>query len=162
MAQTAIDLTLETYMDKVTETMVNELMENRSFVTGQLANSIRENNQIVQEKDGPVAKISMWWYGEVVDKGIGRGPGKMPPVKDITAWIRNKSIPKPPKFKDIESFAWAVTKGIGKRGTNPKPREFIDSSFELVKTQYGDKAMEIAGAKDLEEQLTLAFQNSTK
>ena len=38
MAQSELELTLQTYIDKVAEAMVNQLMENRSFVTGKLAN----------------------------------------------------------------------------------------------------------------------------
>jgi hypothetical protein len=161
MAQSELELTLQTYIDKVAEVMVNELMENRSFGTGQLANSVRENNKVVETKDGLEGVISMLWYGETVDKGIGRGPGKMPPVRDITAWIRNKSIPKPAELT-VDQFAWAIAKKISKTGTNPKAREFIDSSFQLVKTQWGDKAIEQAGAEQIEQQLTLAFQKSTK
>ena len=162
MAQSELELTLQTYIDKVAEAMVNQLMENRSFVTGKLANSVRNNNNVVDEKDGPVGKITMLWYGEVVDEGIGRGRGGTPPVSDIKAWIRNKNIPKPAKLT-VDQFAWAIAKKIAKQGTRPlKARPFIDNSIELVKTQYGDKAIEQAGAEDIEKQLTIAFQKSTK
>jgi len=162
MAQSELELTLETYINKIAEAMVNELMENRSFVTGKLANSVRNNNKVVEEKDGPIGKVSMLWYGEVVDEGIGRGRGGTPPISAITAWIRNKNIPKPAALT-VDQFAWAIAKKIAKQGTKPlKARPFIENSFELVATQWGDKAITQAGAKDLEKQLTIAFEKSTK
>ena len=162
MAQSELELTLDIYIEKVAEAMVNQLMENRSFVTGKLANSVRNDNRVDKTKDGLVGKVTMLWYGEVVDEGIGRGPGGMPPIKDITAWIRNKSIPKPAALT-VDQFAWAIAKKIEKTGTRPlKARPFIENSFESVKKQWGDKAIEKAGAEQIEQQLTLAFQKSTK
>lgn len=113
----------------LTNAMIQTLKDNGSYNTGQLAASIKYDIR----KQGTTYQLvrSMLDYGVYVDQGIGRGPGKQPPVKPIMEWIRLKNIPIPQQM-DIESFAYAISKNIGKRGTDPKPRPFITPSIESV------------------------------
>lgn len=113
----------------LTNAMVETLKDNGSYNTGQLANSITYDIR----KKGTTYQLvrSMLDYGIYVDQGIGRGPGRQPPVKPIMEWIRLKNIPVPQQM-DVESFAYAIAKNIGKRGTNPRPRPFIEPSIEKV------------------------------
>lgn len=151
-------ITLEQALKQVGEelkkTMVSELRSNGSYNTGDLANSIdyevRENGleyQLVR---------TMLEYGNYVDQGIGRGPGKQPPVREIMEWIRLKRI-KVPTTLTVESFAFAIAHNIGKRGTNPRPRPFINLSIDRVLEGIGDRLIS-EGATDevinaVEEQL---------
>ena len=133
-------ITLEQALQRVGEelkaTMQEELKSNGSYNTGDLADSItyevRENGleyQLVRR---------MLAYGNYVDQGIGRGPGKQPPVRDIMDWIQLKKIPVPANLT-IESFAFAIANSIGKRGTNPRPKPFINPSISKVMRDMGDK-----------------------
>lgn len=133
-------ITLEQALVRVGEelkaAMQDELKSNGSYNTGDLANSItyevRENGleyQLVRK---------MLAYGNYVDQGIGRGPGKQPPVRDIMDWIQLKRIPVPSNLT-LESFAFAIAKRIGQRGTNPRPRPFINPSISSVMRNVGDK-----------------------
>lgn len=113
----------------LTNAMIQTLKDNGSYNTGQLAASITYDIR----KQGTTYQLvrSMLDYGVFVDEGRGRGPGKQPPVRPIMEWIRLKNIPIPRQM-DIESFAYAISKNIGKRGTDPKPRPFITPSIESV------------------------------
>ena len=53
-------------------------------------------------------------------------------------WIRLKRIPVPSNLS-VESFAFAIAANIGKRGTNPKPRPFINPAISSVMRNIGDK-----------------------
>ena len=133
-------ITLEQALERVgqelKEAMTAELKSNGSYNTGDLANSItyevRQNGleyELVRR---------MLAYGNAVDQGIGRGPGKQPPVRDIMDWIQLKRIPVPANLT-VESFAFAIAKDIGKRGTNPRPRPFINPSISKVMRDIGDE-----------------------
>jgi hypothetical protein len=132
-------ITLEQALVRVGEelkaAMQNELKSNGSYNTGDLANSItyevRQNGleyELVRR---------MLAYGNYVDQGIGRGPGRMPPVRDIMDWIQLKRIPVPTNLT-MESFAFAIAKNIGKRGTDPRPRPFINNSISKIMRDTGD------------------------
>lgn len=69
-----------------------------------------------------------------VDKG--RKPnGNPPPIKDIVKWINEKKI-SIPKGMTVESFAFAVSNSIAKKGIKAKP--FIETLGEEIQVLVGD------------------------
>lgn len=154
---------LEEYLERIADTMVQNLFENKSVGSGDLARSIQQNNTVVETDKGYEAVLTMLWYGETVDEGIGRGPGGRPPIKPIEEWIRRKSIPVPAAFKSPKQFAFAIAGKIAKEGDRGSKRKypFIQNSITQVKTQFGDALIEKTIGENIEQQLTLAFQNST-
>lgn len=128
--------------DELKATMTEELKRNGSYYTGALANSIqyevRESNftfQLVR---------TMLTYGNYVDQGIGRRPGKRPPVQPLIDWIKFKRIPVPTGMS-VEGFAFLIARKIGKEGTNPRPRPFIGPSINTVLNGIGKKLLTEAG-----------------
>lgn len=139
-----LEQALQRVGEELKEAMTAELKSNGSYNTGDLANSItyevRENGleyELVRR---------MLAYGNAVDQGIGRGPGKQPPVRDIMDWIQLKRIPVPANIS-LEAFAFAIARNIGKKGTNPRPKPFINPSISKVMRDMGDKLI-AEGATD--------------
>lgn len=148
---------LQEYGDRVREAMVNNLMENKSFITGKLAKSI--TNTVFENQLEAVVAVNEW-YGITVEKGIGRKAGGIPPIAPIKNWIRkNNLVPK--AGSSVDQFAFAIARNIAKRGTNPKARPFAAPAVKQVQDQFGDFAIEEATGKDVEEAVTTAFQTST-
>jgi len=115
----------------VKEEMIDRLFDNNSVVTGQLARSITPQ-QLQVSGDQLNLPISLLEYGIWVDDGAERGPGRMPPVRDIASWIKQKRISVPAKFT-VEQFAWAVARNIAKKGQRfKKPKPFIQVSLDDV------------------------------
>lgn len=56
-------------------------------------------------------------YTTFVDSG--RRAGRMPPIKSIVKWIREKNINIPSNYT-LEQFAFAIAKNISKKGTKGK------------------------------------------
>ncbi len=120
---------LEALEVALTEAMVEELQANGSYDTGKLAESITYDIRT----QGTTYQLvrTMLTYGIFVDQGDGRGPGKMPPVRPLMEWIKEKGI-KVPSGLTVESFAFAIAKKIEKKGTNPRPRPFIQPAITEV------------------------------
>ena len=82
--------------------------------------------------------------------GNGRGPGGMPPIGPIQAWIDAKGLPL---------SAWGVAKKIAKEGSkdyrNNAPNVFL-SAFDTFLDGAGVKELEEGTADEFEE--TLASQ----
>lgn len=160
---------LDEYLVLISDAMVNELFNNRSVASGDLARSIKNNNRVDKTFEGYQAVLTMLWYGEVVDDGTGRGPTIKPSestniVKSIESWIRRKNITPPAGFKSPNQFALAIAAKIKREGTRATKRAypFINNSIDQVKRQFGDALIEKAGYDQITEQLTTAFENSTK
>lgn len=118
---------LENYSDKVVQQMKRILLSNRKRATGQLTNSIKysiNNNSIIT--------FSFKSYGDYVISG--RKPNsKMPPPDSILAWMKVKRISvgnnrtkslvkkgkKQPKEKQLQRMAFAIARGISKKGIQP-------------------------------------------
>jgi len=113
----------------VKEEMIDRLFEQNAVVTGQLARSITPGEVITATPDTLTLPISLLEYGVFVDNGAERGAGKMPPVRDIASWIKQKRISVPIGFTP-EQFAWAIARNIGKKGQRfKKPKPFIEVSL---------------------------------
>jgi hypothetical protein len=73
--------------------------------------------------------------------GNGRGPGRMPPVENIKAWIINKGLDLSP---------WAVAKKIAREGSRDHRlgrRNVVEVSIEAWKEGAAIKAVERAGVE---------------
>jgi hypothetical protein len=113
----------------IKEEMIDRLFDNNSVVTGQLARSITPKEVITDANGNEILPISYLKYGDYVDDGAERGPGGMPPVRDIASWIKQKRINVPAGFTP-EQFAWAVARNIAKKGQRfKKPKPFIEVSI---------------------------------
>jgi hypothetical protein len=148
---------LAMYGERIRDQMVENLFNNRSVNTGNLANKIvykvNENNL--------TATISVdEWYGITVEEGIGRKAGRMPPIAPIENWIRKKNL-RPKAGSTVEGFAFAIARNIAKRGTNPKPKPFAAPAVEQVKKNFGDEIIELGAGEDIEAATTLMFKAST-
>lgn len=126
-----LQLEMESIGALVKEEMIDRLFEQNAVVTGQLANSITPGNLQVAPNLYTLP-ISLLEYGIYVDNGAERGPGRMPPVRDIASWIKQKRIVVPSGFTP-EQFAWAVARNIAKKGQRfKKPKPFIEVSLNDV------------------------------
>ena len=149
---------LQEYGDLVREQMVENLRNNKSYNTGQLANSIVSD--VFENELKAVIEVNEW-YGITVEDGIGRKSGKMPPIAPIKNWIRKRSLsPKP--GVTVDQFAFAIAKNIAKKGTNPKARPFAAPAVQQVKQQFGDRLIEQAMGQDITEDLDVAFKQSAQ
>ena len=149
---------LDISLDRVAEVMVNLLFENGSVVSGALAKSVQDDNNVVEDQSGKLfGELSMLSYGADVDAGFRfRGTGKLPPEKPIRDWIQRKRVTRPAKFKNEKNWIWAIRMNIGKknngRTAQTKPYPFIDESFKKAEPVI-TKALTEAGLKDV----TLSF-----
>jgi hypothetical protein len=89
--------------------------------------------------------------------GNGRGPGKMPPIGPIQAWIAAKGL-------DIN--AWAVAKNMSKRGSkdfrNNAPNVFLSAIDDFEKGQ-GIQKLEAEVSGHFEEQaISLAIKGFSR
>lgn len=148
---------LDEFGKRVRDQMVNNLMDNRSFITGDLAKSIV--SEVFENQQMVVVAVNEW-YGITVEDGIGRKAGMMPPIAPIRNWIKRRNL-RPKAGATIDQFAFAVAKNIAKRGTNPKARPFAAPAIQEVKNNFGDFAIEEATGKDIEESVAIAFKQST-
>lgn len=150
---------LEQYGDRIREQMVENLMNNKSFITGDLARSI--TNEVFENELKAVIAVNEW-YGIAVEEGIGRKAGKIPPIAPIKNWIKRNPNITPKPGVSLDSFAWAIATNIGKRGTNPKARPFAAPAVKQVQEQFGNAVIEEAMGLDIENDLTIAFKESAQ
>ena len=143
------DKALLDFGDRIIDEMQNQLFENKSVNTGDLARSITKN--IVKNKDQEVLQVSLLWYGELLeDGGPGRRAGRMPPIRPIEGWIKRKKIPVPSTFKSPKSFAFAIAKSIEKRGVKKYSKKpFIMESIENAAANFGTAALTAGIEKDI-------------
>ena len=137
--------------NELKKAMTEQLAATGSRVTGDLANSITYE---VRQQDYEFQLVrTMLKYGDYVDQGIGRGPGRMPPVKEIMEWIQLKRIPVPSSMT-LEAFAFVVARKIGREGTNPRPRPFIAPSINKVLQTTGKKLLTDAGIEQVQSNIS--------
>jgi hypothetical protein len=129
--------------------MQNQLFENKSVNTGDLARSITK--QLVKSNEQDTLQVSLLWYGELLeDGGPARRAGRMPPIRPIEGWIKRKNIPVPSKFKSPKSFAFAIAKSIEKRGAKKYSKKpFIMESINNAAANFGNEAIAAGVEADL-------------
>ena len=144
-----LDKALLAFGDRIIDEMQNQLFENKSVNTGDLARSITKN--IVNNNDTETLQVSLLWYGELLeDGGPARKAGRMPPIRPIEGWIRRKNIPVPSKFKSPKSFAFAIAKSIEKKGVKKYSKKpFIIESITNAAANFGTAEITKALEKDI-------------
>ena len=98
------------------------LRRNKSIATGLLINS-----GAVKTKGEYVMAGFPTLYAYYTE--FGRRAGKMPPFRFIYEWVRVKHFAS--DEKEAKSMAYAIQRGIGKKGTRPHP--FLKPAYEKNK-----------------------------
>ena len=155
-----LDIALEEFGQRIVDEMQNQLFENKSVNTGDLARSITSN--IVTKNETETLQMSLLWYGELLeDGGPARKAGRMPPIRPIEGWIKRKNIPVPASFKSPENFAWAIAKSIAKKGAKKYPQKpFIMESITNAAANFGTAAITAGVEADLINNINVAFEKS--
>lgn len=124
------------------------LLRNGKVASGDLINSI--SYQVVQESNGFILRILANDTFTYVDEG--RRPGRIPPVKPIVSWIKEKKI----KFGNLSdnSMGFIIARSIGEKGIKPMrlKKQLLDD-FLTNK----DKLLLAATEKDVEKALEQLF-----
>ena len=142
-------IALQDFGQRIIDEMQNQLFENKSVNTGDLARSITQN--VITQEDKEILQVSLLWYGELLeDGGPGRRAGRMPPIRPIEGWIKRKKIPIPAAFKSPKSFAFAIAKSIEKKGVKKYSKKpFIMESIENAAANFGTAAITAGVEKDI-------------
>ena len=112
--------------NQIVDQMKANLQRNNNDNTGQLANSIKAT------VEGNNLKITMLDYGKWVNDGAERGPGRVPPIKDIRFWIAKNAI-TPRGGITAKQLPYVIQRSIGKRGqTRRKAFPFIEPAIQTV------------------------------
>ena len=154
------DKALLDFGDRIIDEMQNQLFENKSVNTGDLARSITK--QLVTKNEQETLQVSLLWYGELLeDGGPARKAGRMPPIRPIEGWIKRKNIPVPSKFKSPKSFAFAIARSIGKNGAKKYSKKpFIMESINNAAANFGNEAIAAGVEADLIIDIDKAFIKS--
>tara|TARA_Y100000592_G_C5371350_1_gene268694 strand:- start:14 stop:511 length:498 start_codon:yes stop_codon:yes gene_type:complete len=144
-----LDRALDDFGTRIIDEMQNQLFENNSVDSGDLARSITAD--IISTQQGEALRVSLLWYGELLeDGGPQRRAGRMPPVQPIEGWIKRKKIPVPAKFKSPKSFAFAIARSIGKKGVIRYPKKpFIIESINNAAANFGNEEIQAAIEQDI-------------
>lgn len=91
--------------------------------------NLRRETRVITIEDA--IRVIMPDYAVYVDKG--RKAGKMPPVKAIMKWMRDKGIRSKSGIRTID-IAYVIARSIGERGIKPRPfiEAFTDELTVLV------------------------------
>lgn len=143
---------LERYADAWIKNAEANLMENDSNASGQLQRSMKKDKIVIDEKQMRVTvELEDYWY--YVENG--RKAGKMPPIQPIIDWIENKPVPPKVEGLTVKQQAYAIARGIGKNGTQPRP--FFNKAVEQTWKQFKDEIAEAVqtDVNDYIEQIVL-------
>ena len=153
-------IALQDFGQRIIDEMQNQLFENKSVNTGDLARSITQN--IIEQEGKETLQVSLLWYGELLeDGGPGRRAGRMPPIRPIEGWIKRKKIPVPASFKSPKSFAFAIAKSIEKKGVKKYSKKpFIMESINNAAANFGNEAIAAGVEADLIIDIDKAFIKS--
>ena len=146
-----LDNALLDFGQRIVDEMQNQLFENKSVGSGDLARSITKTVVPLPNNGGEQLQVSLLWYGELLeDGGPGRRAGRMPPILPIEGWIKRKNIPVPASFKSPKSFAFAIAKSIEKKGVKKYSKKpFIMESIENAAANFGTAEITAALEKDI-------------
>ena len=155
-----LDIALKDFGQRIVDEMQNQLFENRSVNTGDLARSI--TSTLIKNQDVETLQMSLLWYGELLeDGGPARRAGGMPPIRPIEGWIKRKNIPVPSAFKSPSNFAWAIAKSIAKKGAKKYPsKPFILESITNAAANFGEAAITAGVGADLINNINVVFKKT--
>ena len=142
---TIFQAALEQFGKQIVNEMRNLLARNNNDNSGRLSNSIQET------VEGDKLIISMEDYGKWVNNGAERGPGKVPPIKAINAWINKNGI-SPRGKVTAKQLPYVIQASIGKRGqTRRKAYPFIQPAVDNVLKTDLDSLFGKAIAEEIEQ-----------
>jgi len=142
---TIFQAALTQFGKQIVEEMRNILRQNNNDNTGQLSNSIQET------VEGDKLQITMLDYGKWVNNGAERGPGRVPPIKAINAWINKNGITPRGKVT-AKQLPYVIQASIGKRGqTRRKAYPFIQPAIDNVLKTDLDSLFGKAIAEEIEQ-----------
>ena len=107
----------------------NQLARHNKVSSGELINSIRHEVRPVGNDYEVI--IHAKEYLKYIDEGRKPG-GKMPPIKPIEKWVRNKVA-----TDDVEGTAWAIAWGIKHYGIIPT--HIIQPAVDKIVNKWLDK-----------------------
>lgn len=143
---------------RISDEMKNQLFENNSVQSGDLARSIR--SFVKQATEGDILAIQMLWYGELLeDGGPARHAGKFPPPQPIAAWMKRKNI-RPKPGVTVDQLVYLISRKIAEKGATYPRKPFIEPSINNAMSNYGEALIEKAGAVDIGDEIAVAFTNT--
>jgi hypothetical protein len=129
MADSPLQQAIQQVGNQIVAQMKANLQRNNNDNTGRLANSITAT------VEGTSLIFEMEQYGEWVNDGAERGPGRVPPIRAIERWIVKNGI-TPKQGITRKQLPFVIAKGIAKRGqTRRKAFPFIEPAIETVLKQ---------------------------
>lgn len=139
---------LERYADAFIKNAQQNLDKNDSNASGALQRSMDlDKITIDTDKMSVTIQLEDYWYyvehGTSPDYGARKSERKMPPVKPLIEWIKNKPVPPKVEGLTVKQRAYGLAKHIQKHGTKPKP--FFEKAKKQTWQQFKD---DIASAVD--------------
>jgi len=149
---TIFQAALTQFGKQIVNEMRNILRQNNNDNTGRLSDSIQET------VEGDNLIISMETYGKWVNNGAERGPGRVPPIKAINAWINKNGITPRGKVT-AKQLPYVIQASIGRRGqTQRKAFPFIQPAVNnVLKTDLDSQF-----GKAIAEEIELMFNKNKK
>lgn len=145
---TIFQAALTQFGKQIVDEMRNILKRNNNDNTGRLSDSIQET------VEGDKLQIKMLNYGQWVNDGHERGPGRVPPIKAINAWINKNGITPRGKVT-AKQLPYVIQASIGKRGqTQRKAYPFIQPAIDNVLKTDLDSLFGKAIAQEIETMFT--------
>ena len=145
---TIFQAALTQFGKQIVNEMRSILKRNNNDNTGRLSDSIQET------VEGDKLIISMETYGKWVNNGAERGPGRVPPIKAINAWINKNGI-QPRGKVTAKQLPYVIQASIGKRGqTQRKAYPFIQPAIDNVLKTDLDSLFGKAIAEEIETLFT--------
>lgn len=132
------------------QTLREELEAKNAIATGATSKSL--NGIVFMQGQGLTAQVralETWVFTDA-----GRGPGKMPPVEPIRAWVEAKGIAS---GKEAERAAWAIAKTIAKFGTKKPASNFAKDGIEKGQRDFQQKVI-----RGLQLDITNGITNALK
>ena len=153
-----IEQALDELGERIADEMRNQLFENNSVQTGDLARSIQ--TFIKQDSQAEILAISLLWYGELLeDGGPARYAGKFPPPAPIKQWMKRKGI-RPKPGVTLDQLVYLISRKIAQNGATYPKKPFIMPSINNAMDNYGEAMIEKAGGVDITEQIDVAFSKT--
>ena len=145
---TIFQAALTQFGKQIVNEMRNILKRNNNDNSGRLSDSIQET------VEGDKLQIKMLEYGKWVNNGAERGPGRVPPIKAINAWINKNGITPRGKVT-AKQLPYVIQASIGKRGqTQRKAYPFIQPAIDNVLKTDLDSLFGKAIAEEIETMFT--------
>ena len=124
---------LNEYGSRVVKTARDNLVKDKVNASGRLSKSLR--HWVRETKTQTVVTFGASYPGNryALFADQGRGAGKMPPIKAIEQWIKEKPLTiqrRGGKKMSVRSLAFVIARKIGEKGTGKPPSEFYTKAIE--------------------------------